>query len=388
MLTSRDVPDLSQIKNIAIGGAGVNGAAYGGMFDMLEKNPTFSAKNIVRLAATSSGALAAVCWMLMKAKGLIQTTLDTNLAELKDDFNPFRLISNYSLYSNNQSRKVLEQLLEKTLGNKDATLNDLKNYTGKSLYIVTTKFCSINEVFTAIPAIFSCEKDDPNRHLIYAANTRVIDLLLASTAIPAIFPPVYLANHGNGCYKQSDTSCCSSCCCPDVDLEFFGYIDGGWSGPDLPLKLFDHPEYYEEKQQDNKNINPETIALYVETHLQTNLSEVKPIPKCKPFTYLSALLAGATTGRIQEILRTDPSAADRTFVADAHGISSRDFDITQQQKKALIEYGGEAKLGSTISSFNFADKPVPVGRLHHKPSQPTPKPVENIASSSKPCVIL
>ena len=182
------------MKNLVCAGGGIKGFYYLGIIKGLEE------KNIIdkleNLCGVSVGAIIIVLIALnYKYKELYEILINYNFEDIleKDLLNIF---NNYSIYGNDKKRRILQILLNYKINKENISLNELCEYSKKNIYIISTN------VETGEEKIFN-KNDD--------GDVDVIDIIMASSALPLIFPII----------KINDKR----------------YIDGGFS-KNYPLDIF------------------------------------------------------------------------------------------------------------------------------------------------------
>lgn len=262
---------INEIENLTVEGVAGNAVAYtSALAEMEERFPDFL-KNLKRAGGDSSGSITS----LLVSLGFTGKEIE-NMAK-QEDYQKLlagkgflndgkRLLEDYGIYDNSDLLKMLQGYLKQQTGNGDLTFGDLHllaqtNPKFKDLYVIATQLTLIDNKPVFIPKIFSFEN---------AKDTRIVDVILASSAAPPVFPAVRLEFVGEGKYIQS----------PKGQL----YVDGGLSARVIPVILFDD------------DIKPLREAK--------GDTRGKPIPDCKPFEYAVYLLGAMKSQDQQEWKRT------------------------------------------------------------------------------------
>jgi NTE family protein len=192
--------------------------------------------------------------------------------------------------------------------------------------------CEVDGTPTRVMHQFSAE---------HTPNTQVLIALLASSAIPTVFPMICLSEKSPGQWVE--------------DSNGFVHIDGGFVD-DLPIGIFDKKKYYpgdtEIDEKTNPEIlnatvyNPETLGFIVYSNrevvdLETNKKDIQPIRHHQLGKIIYSLVNGAVFGP-QMYMFSLNNDLNRTVLIQNLNISPINFRITAAQKDGLENAGVEA----------------------------------------------
>ena len=286
----------AMIKNLALKGGGVKGVAYVGAIKELDKAGLFDP--IERVAGTSAGALMA-CMICAgySVPEIEQLMRNISFNKFKSGWNPFMIISRFGLYTGDYIISFTEELLKKSSRNlkAHATFMDLRNAGCRDLYV------------------FACNTGTHSIHEFSADQTphcSVAEAVRASMSIPFFFKGWTFKHHGN---KEHI------------------FIDGGVVY-NYPLSFFDDNRFTE------ADINPESIGLYLHS---TAKPKNIPFRLGKPFFFSRHLFESIMDAQ-DDLLFRDREQMARSVLIDDLGLSATDFNITDDQKNALIASGSTA----------------------------------------------
>ncbi len=273
--------------NLVFEGGGVKGLAYGGSLEVLHSQKVLP--RIERVAGTSAGSIAAALVALGYTPAEIKSLL------FSVDFEKFkqggglgsviRLIRRFGWYKGDYFHEWMRARVKEKTGNPDTTFRQL-HAAGKfrDLYVVST------DLSRSEPQVFSHEHGEN-------ADVPVADAVRMSMSIPLFFASVS--------FKK------------DV------WVDGGvfWN---YPLSLFDTAG----------GPNEATLGLHLD-----NCRDDDPDRKIDSLPVYFRALFSALLDVQTEATRDRPEDVARTVRIDNLGIGTTDFELTEAQKKALIQQG-------------------------------------------------
>lgn len=324
---------METITNLVLEGGGVGAIAYAGFLARAETTGLLSTKDIKRIAGVSSGAIAGL-------QVALNYSIDDILHEMKyTDFKTFaegssgffsgliRLFMYTGLYESENLYRYIARLIKAKTGDENvsfANLQQMKNKQAfKDLYVVATKLFMLNGQPAAIPFIFSHE---------HTPHARVVDAIRASAALPIAFPPIHLLKQADGKFI--------------VHADGETYVDGGILRA-YPIRLFDYPRYMQmQSAAEIPAYNPQTLGLRLESpiNIQLLIDKKKDLNTERITTrlqYAEALIYVFRIGQ-QEVSFAMGPDKERSIIIDTLGITSTDFNLTDEQKEALIQSGEKA----------------------------------------------
>ncbi len=315
-------------RNLVFEGGGVKGIAYVGALDVLTEKNIIPA--IERVGGTSAGAINAVL------VGLGFTAKETSDVLWSLDFNRFlddswgyirdidRLVEQYGWYKGDYFRHWIGQLIREKTGNSESTFADIEAMKDKrgfrSLYFMGTNLT------TRFSEVFSAE---------HTPRTCVADAVRISMSIPLFFAA-----------KR--------------DLRGDLFVDGGVLD-NYPIKLFDRrkyldsknfkePDYYKRVNKGLKDIErPISQYVYNQETLGFRLDSKEEIAVFRDhaepprhrindfFDYTWALIETVIDAQQSRHLHSDDWM--RTVYIDTLGVSTTDFGLSDEKKKALVASG-------------------------------------------------
>ncbi|XP_022320772.2 uncharacterized protein LOC111122994 [Crassostrea virginica] len=183
----QEYADLFPFENLVFGGGGAKGVAYPGSVQVLEEVGVL--KRIKRCAGTSSGSLVALMISLGYTAEEIRKVARMDFRDFYDaSFGwlsfLYNLLRFFGWHPMNSLYDFFGEIVEKKLGNKDATFNDLYNKTGMELCVVVTNLTNMEEEY------------------FHPKTTPDVALRLAirmSISIPGLMQPVIFRRRGKDC---------------------------------------------------------------------------------------------------------------------------------------------------------------------------------------------
>lgn len=315
---------LPPIKYAVLEGGGVRGAAYAGTFNILNKYGML--RDIEHVAASSVGTIAALFLALgytpEEARKEFESISLKDFMEGSDSWSwtpsTFSMVRKglsiwnsptNSLSSGKKLHEWLQSIVEKKLGKKDATFEDLqaavesaenknRDYPFKYLHMMATNI----SLPVAEGEVFSHEYQNKRKCPLALAA-------LASSAFPGAFPR--------------------------VEWDGFEYIDGGMKA-NLPSTLFDKERYLPEGYGfTEKGQNPSVLAIKIDTKDEINQliwGERKKINVSGGSNFFGAVaVAGTETVDVAEIRESRMVLP----LPDAD-IGTLDFTIDDEGKVRLV----------------------------------------------------
>ncbi len=278
-------------KNLVLQGGGVKGIAYIGAIKELEKAGILG--QIEAVAGTSIGALLSLLLSLRYSASEISDLLQqTDLSSFEDDWDPFRIVTEYGLYNGDTFLEWTKKLIAKKGLPEDATFEMLKEAGCRDLYVFDT---DLNQ---RCAKTFSHESNP---------TTIVAEAVRAAMAIPLFFTAWRFTNS-----------------IPDDHL----YVDGGM--------VFHHPLAFFDK----KGCEPkDTLGLHLED--STNQSKSHSLEYNEIYNYTSALFNTLVETQAAAF-RKDSKALERTICINDCGWSATDFKMVKTQQLQLIDAGKKA----------------------------------------------
>ena len=282
--------DIQNIENLVFKGGGVLGIAYAGAIEILEQMGVL--KLIKRVAGTSAGAITA-CLISLKCTSaeILEIVNSTDFKSFEDHENVLRVATKYGLYKGDAFLDWLKPLLVKKGLKADATFADMNQAGFLDLHVFAT---CMNRQGVKRLTRFSFA-DTP--------NVIVAEAVRASMSIPLFFDAWKFTNS-----------------IPDNHL----YIDGGMLY-NFPLTTFD--TYGDNKQ---------TLGFFL-----NNISgqdAVNDLDYNHLIQYTRTLLDILEDSQNVNF-ETDSEEMSRSVIIDNLGISSTNFSLTDENKKALYESG-------------------------------------------------
>lgn len=326
-----------QFKNLVFEGGGVLGTAYLGAAQILDEKGIL--KNIERVGGTSACAIYAVI------TGLNYSLTETTEILWKMNFNKFmdssfgivrntsRLLNEFGWYKGDYFLSWIKDIIKQKTGSPVTTfaqLEQLKQQQGfRSIYLIGSNLSTgFTEVFSAATT----------------PNMPIAEAVRISMSIPLFFA----SRKVNG-----DT-----------------YVDGG-TQLNYPVKLFDRKQYLstnnyietdyyqplntgtEGSYQVDYVYNKETLGFKLSSKDEINVFWHKQPPAHTKiddiFDYLKQLVGAVMNVQADVHLHSDDWA--RSIYIDTLGISAIDFDLTDNEKRQLVEAGKQG----TINYFNWFD---------------------------------
>jgi NTE family protein len=319
-------------RNLIFEGGGVKGIAYVGAMQVLEKKGIL--KSILRVGGTSAGAINAV---LLGLNCSLEETREI-LAAL--DFRNFlddswgvvrdtnRLITEFGWYKGDYFRRWIGNLIQEKTGNADCTFREFSeqkaNRGFRDIYFMGTNLS------TRFAEVLSIE---------HTPRMCIADAVRISMSIPLFFASIRS---------------------PRGDV----YVDGGVLD-NYPIKLFDRekylektrvkkyaavPEYYkahnERLEAERKAIslycyNKETLGFRLDSAKEIAVFRDQAEPEHRTiddfFSYAWALVE--TLMETQASMHLHSDDWQRTIYIDTLGVKTTDFDLSNEQKEALVESG-------------------------------------------------
>ena len=317
-----------KFKNLVFEGGGVKGIAYVGALEVLEKEKILN--KIKRVAGTSAGALIAVLVGLgYTIDELKQILWDIDFHNFMDNSwglvrNTKRLLNDYGWYKGDFFRNLVGGYIKDKTGNSESTFEDIDKLQ-KEGYPFRDIFLIGSNLSTGYSEIFSNE---------HTPNLCVADAARISMSIPLFFAAV------RG--MRGDV-----------------YVDGGLLD-NYAIKIFDRTkyvktnmvrtEYYEEinaalKEKPRKIsdyvYNKETLGFRLDAETEIAMFRDNAEPPIREidsfFDYTKALLN--TLIDFQNNVHLHSDDWQRTIYIDTLGVSSIDFNITDDKKQALVDSG-------------------------------------------------
>lgn len=297
-------------RNLVFKGGGVREIAYMGALEVLEELNVL--KNIMRVAGTSSGAIAAtlVSFRNNTAETLeLFNTLDLhkvpqraikrngkNIILLKNSENYTRLFEKFGWYSSAYFHDWLQFIIaDQCRGNPGATFSDFQNLGYCDLHIVTSNISRHrSEVFSA--------NNTP--------NVAVADAVRMSMSIPLFFEALRFdgKNMGEGDY----------------------YVDGGLFN-NYPIHIFDQPVYAKESRSYRDGINWETLGLFL---FPSKLFDTDKVDEPKNlWEFLDLTVRSLYDSHQVSNLVENIADKQRTIEISDCGISSTQFDLSPESKE-------------------------------------------------------
>lgn len=308
-------------RNFVFEGGGVKGLAYVGALQVLEEKGI--QQNITRVAGASAGA---ICALLVG--------LNYNSEEIKDilwhmdfrDFmdkskgilrNTYRLLNHFGWYKGDFFKHWIEGIIEKKTGQKNITFKELHHMKDfkDMVFIGTNLSTHFSELFS-----FRTTPD-----------MDVAEALRITMSIPLFFQSVK-ANHDQI------------------------YVDGGLL-MNYPIKVFDRKLYVESnsirkeyyKHLNDKITSPDMAYVYNKETLGFRLDSEKDIeifqdeasPSIHQIKNFPDYVWNVSKTLLDAQLNSHLHSDDwhRTVYIDSLGIKTTDFDLTDEQKKALVQSG-------------------------------------------------
>jgi NTE family protein len=131
-----------QFRNLVFEGGGVKGIAYVGAMRILEQRGAL--QNIIRVGGASAGAINALIYALgydlLEQNEIMRSTdfkkfMDNSFGFIRDIR---RLAKHFGWYKGDFFSTWVGKLIEKKLGNREATFNDLARAGHPDLYVIGT----------------------------------------------------------------------------------------------------------------------------------------------------------------------------------------------------------------------------------------------------------
>ncbi len=205
----------TQFRNLIFEGGGMKGLAYIGAVQVLEEKRYLS--DIKRVGGTSAGAINALIFALgYSVKEQREIIESKDFKEFMDDSplastNIYRLVTDFGWNKGDEFLVWIDEKIEKKLGKKKATFQDLIDANIPALYITGTNLS------TGYVEFFSAESH---------SNIPIADALRITMAIPIYFSAVRFFK-GKSCTVNSSKN--KGC---------HVYVDGGVI-MNYPVKIFD-----------------------------------------------------------------------------------------------------------------------------------------------------
>ncbi|AIB52113.1 UPF0028 protein YchK [Faustovirus] len=295
ILNGVSIDITKRYKNLVFEGGGVLGVSYCGVLEELHKLNIL--KNITGFAGTSVGSIVASLLACGASYNFIKSELmGLNLAKLTDYTSDYKivnfvnLINHYGLCRGDKLYNWITDMLYKLTGREKITFSDVKQLYGNDLYITGTNLSRRSVVYF---------------HHSSHPDMQLRDAIRISTSVPGIFTPV----------------------------EYKGelMVDGGVI-VNFPINVF---------IEKGKHSAHDTLG-FMFMHLDDELTT--PLPPPAPITgaidYFWAVAETALNTNYKQYMHPDDYA--RTIKINVGGISSMNFNITDEQREFLVTQGKNA----------------------------------------------
>ena len=308
-------------RNLVFEGGGVKGIAYIGAMQVLEEKGILS--SIKRVGGTSVGAINALLFALGFNNNEQKKILwDLNFNNFLDASwlipNMIRVLKRYGWYKGDYFREWVSELIKEKTGTSTTTFKDLREAKKPDLYVYGTNLS------THFSEVFSVE---------HSPDMRLADAVRISMSLPLFFTAIR--------NTRSDV-----------------YVDGGLL-TNYPVKLFDREKYvasdkrntdYYEKQnasflKEHPKSSPyvynkETLGFRLDSKeeiasFRYNEPQVEKIGHF--FEYVGALIKTILESQGNNHLHGDDW--QRTIYIDTLGVSTTDFDLTDDLKRDMEKSG-------------------------------------------------
>lgn len=274
------------VENLAFGGCGVRNAAYAGALLSLEAAGLLS--SLKGVSGTSAGSIIATLTACRYSPLEIRDAVyELDFKRLTDGSifgGALSLFEHYGWHKASYIETALDALIEAKTGKSQTTFRQLQEWGGHELKVVGTNLT--RRTARVFPDATSWDLP-------------IVKAVRISIAIPLFFEARSL----------------------EGDL----YVDGGvlWN---LPVEAFDAPG----------QVNAATLGLLVQEEKQ---AEAWPIHNAHD--YVSALFGSLLRAQDAD-LEDSPADHSRVVTIGDLGISPVHFDITQEQKAALVNNGRQS----------------------------------------------
>lgn len=275
----RDYP----FRNLVFEGGGVKGTAYAGALEVLDQQGILP--KIDHVAGTSAGAITALLVALRYTPAEIRSLLTSiDFEEFDDggDDGVPRLLTRYGWFAGDYFLELLRCIVESKVGRKGVTFADLAAGPYRDLHV------------------FATDLDTSKAREFSAATSPGFEVALA-VRMSGSYPLFFASVRADG----------------DV------FVDGGVLR-NYPVDAFDG----------DQGLNRKTLGFVL-----LNTGAPSPEHKVDHLTEYAKALFEALLKVQVDALATDPPNLERTVILDDLGIATTDFELTDAQKKELIEQG-------------------------------------------------
>jgi NTE family protein len=305
-------------ENLVIEGGGAKGIAYGGALEVLTRAKILGPGSTVRrVAGTSAGSITAVLIALGYTPGEVRSLLmDLDLEKLKDDGSPVRLVEEFGYYSGEFYLSWMQCQVKGKTGDPNTNFLELHRRNQASglpdLYVVTT------DLTHSRWQVLSHET---------APCMPVAEAARLSGSLPFFFnaPRVSL-----DAFQTVDGACPKTPRSGAVNV----FSDGGLL-LNYPMPLFDTAFFVNGGSPDAETINPRTLGLHLDPPRQDQVPahRIGSLPD-----YAKAVAEAAFATQVEDF-EHNPCDIVRSVRIDDLGIATTEFNLTRDQKLALIRSG-------------------------------------------------
>jgi NTE family protein len=286
-------------RNLVFEGGGVKGLAYAGALEVLDE--TGITGQIERVGGASAGAITATLIALGYTAAEVKTTfMSLNFKKFEDGglTGLERLVRHYGWFKGDFFLNFIEGQIAHKTGNPRSTFAEVRRPDFKDLYVVGT------ELTQQLSVVFSPD---------FTPDVAIADAVRISMSIPFFF----------AARKIGDNV----------------YCDGGVLN-NYPLSLFDEQSFLSTPGDDPTAdvTNPETLGFHLD-----NLNR-PPVHKIDNLVQFAGGVYDALVNIQRDLLMSNPDDVKRTVFINDLGIKTTDFNLSDEQKLALIESGRSATL--------------------------------------------
>lgn len=331
---------LEHIRNLVFEGGGVKGISYVGALKVLEENGIL--KNVKRLCGTSAGSITALLVSYYKDNipEIEKIMWNTNFGEFADDDwgiirDTNRLLNRYGWHKGDKFYAWTQKLTKKRFGKDHITFQQLYNETGHDLVVTG---CNISKGKT----IFFSKENSPD--LFVERAVRI------SISLPIYFRAIFIPDKSVS--KEGDIKGN-----PGIDKEIDKgrdvFVDGGVLD-NYPIQHFDAAPYIKKKLQGEvvetipgrtpSHYNKSSLGFRLDTPAEIGIGQIDSdedqYKAQNFFNYVSALTDIIHSFANKRHL--DPYDWHRTIRLNTLQIKTTQFDLNDDEKKALMHEGRKA----------------------------------------------